>query len=180
MTDDTSTQAAWIKAALDRYESALIRYASSITGDLEQARDVVQDTFLRLCTADKEEVQDRLAAWLYTVCRNRALDVRKKEGRMQPLSDAQSAALAHGGAGPGAVAARNEVQGLVFDTVQTLPDDQQEAFRLKFQDELTYREISQVMGKSLGTVNRLITAALVAVRGRMKKSMEEPIEESLR
>ena len=53
------------------------------------------------------------------------------------------------------------------------------AFRLKFEDDLTYREISQVMGVSLGTVNRLITAALVAVRGRLMFS-ELAVEERLR
>ena len=36
-----------LRGLLDRYERPLIRYAQSIVGDLESARDVVQDTFIR-------------------------------------------------------------------------------------------------------------------------------------
>ena len=155
----------WVGAALERYERPLVRYAARITGDVESARDVVQDTFLRLCRANRAKVDGRVAAWLYTVCRNRALDVRKKERRMQPLTrDEQAEAAPDPGAGPRAAAERVETRALVLAAVDGLPVDQQEAFRLKFQDELTYREISQVMGKSLGGVSNLIAAALGAVR----------------
>ncbi len=41
-----------------------------------RAVDVVQETFLKLCTKDRSEIQSSLAEWLYTVCQNRALDVR--------------------------------------------------------------------------------------------------------
>ena len=48
-----------------------------------------------------------------------------------------------------------------------LPADQQEAFYLKYRDQLTYREISAVMGKSLGTVSQLMGAALGSVRQQL-------------
>ena len=61
------------------YESQLIAYAANIlAGDFERARDVVQDAFLRLFQADPARVRENLKAWLYTVCRNRALDVLRK------------------------------------------------------------------------------------------------------
>ena len=55
----------------------------------------------------------------------------------------------------------------IFEALDTLSEDHKEAFRLKFQDQLTYREISQIMGKSLGTVSKLITTALCTVRDRL-------------
>ncbi len=164
MDERDKTKAEWVKAALRRYEQPLIRHATSIVGDSERARDVVQETFMRLCAARRDEVEDRLAAWLYTVCRNRALDVRKKEGRMGPLDQTRAEAIANGGAGPRELAARSEAHGKVLRAIRELPQDQQEAFRLKFQDHLTYREIGQVMGKSLGTVSNLLTAALTTLR----------------
>ncbi len=48
-----------------------------------------------------------------------------------------------------------------------LPETQQEAFRLKFRDDLSYREIQQIMGVSIGTVSHLITSALQAIRQRL-------------
>src|SRR4051812_47542733 len=65
----------WVLAALDQYEGRLLSYAQRLLGDPDQARDVVQFTFLRLCDQSPEEIDDRLAQWLYTVCRNRALDL---------------------------------------------------------------------------------------------------------
>jgi RNA polymerase sigma-70 factor (ECF subfamily) len=170
MGDEPKSHAEWVREALERYEKPLIRQAFSITGDLERARDVVQDTFLKLCQADRASVEERLAGWLFTVCRNRALDVRRKEGRMGHLRDAQ--AVADPGERPSEEVARSQEHALVLEALEGLPGDQQEAFRLKFQDQLTYREIGQVMGKSLGTVSRLITAALGTIREQLRAGVD--------
>jgi len=170
MGDHLSTKAEWINAVLERYEQPLLRHAVRIIGDVEMARDVVQDTFLKLCKSDRNSVEDHLAAWLYTVCRNRALDIQKKEGRMGPLSNNQM--ISDIRKGPAEIATDNEIHGLVLNALNALSDDQQEAIRLKFQDQLTYREISQIMDKSLGTVSNLITTALSAIRQELRVKIE--------
>ena len=76
---------AFVQDALQRYERPLVRYALRYAGDLESARDAVQDTFLKLCTADVGRLNGKLAGWLFTVCRNRALDLRRKQRRSVPL-----------------------------------------------------------------------------------------------
>ena len=164
MKDENLNKSDWIRAALDRYEHPLLRYAMRYTRDAETARDVVQDTFLQLCRADMDKVAGHLAQWLYTVCRNRAIDVQRKDARMTTLSEAQAENCPSPTPGPGINAARKEEHTMVLDVLKTLPEKQQEAFRLKFQDQMTYREISQIMGKSLGTVNNLITKALTTIR----------------
>lgn len=167
MGDRTTTRAEWVATTLARYEQPLVRYTARITGDGERARDVVQDAFLRLCAADRSAVEGREAGWLYTVCRNRALDVRRKEGRMDPLPQNRVARIHSDSPGPGDQAALRQEHRQVLDAIGALPDDQQEAFRLKFQDQLSYREISQVMGISLGTVSALITRGMAQVRRRL-------------
>ena len=81
MNIDDSRRAEWVRAAVDRFSGPLTRYAQVITGDIEQARDVVQDTFIRLCDEKPGRVDPYLAQWLFTVCRNRALDVQRKQSR---------------------------------------------------------------------------------------------------
>jgi DNA-directed RNA polymerase specialized sigma24 family protein len=67
-----------ITEALDNHESLLIGYAREITGELESAKDAVQETFLRLSRQDLDVWRPRLRPWLFVVCRNCALDhVRK-------------------------------------------------------------------------------------------------------
>lgn len=172
MAGPKADTAAWVRAALERFEQPLVRYAQRFTGDLETARDVVQDTFLKLCTADRAKVEDHLAAWLYTVCRNRALDVRKKEQRMTPFAEGQAERLADAAPAPVDTAGLREEHALVWQALDGLPGRQREAFRLKFQDDLSYREISQVMGVSLGTVANLVAAGLETVRNELRDKLD--------
>ena len=69
------------------------------------------------------------------------------------------------------MAAANEAHAIVRAALDALPQGRQEAFRLKFQDGLTYREIADVMGVSLGTVSNHITSALTAVRARTRPTL---------
>jgi len=162
----------WVQQAMRAHEGPLLRYAASITGDLERARDVVQEVFLKLYQADRAQVAPHLAPWLYTVARNRALTMRKKEARMTPLLDGQANAIASTQAGPGELAEASEQRLLLAGALRRLPEQQQEACRLKFQNGLSYREISQIMGVSLGTVSNLITKALDAVRQELRAGFD--------
>ena len=85
MDHDNSNEAEWLRSAIEHFQGSLTRYAASLTGDADSARDVVQDTFLRLCEQKPKQLNGCLAEWLFTVCRHRALDVRRKEGRMTAL-----------------------------------------------------------------------------------------------
>ena len=78
-----------ITEALERYERILVSYAKEITGDLESARDAVQETFLRLSRQDVVALEPRLRPWLFLVCRNCSLDHRRKIVRFstEPIED---------------------------------------------------------------------------------------------
>ena len=71
MATDPISNSEFLALALERYEAPLVGYATHILGDVEHARDVVQDTFLKLCREGPGKVRDHLAQWLFTVCRNR-------------------------------------------------------------------------------------------------------------
>ena len=154
----------WVQSVLDKYEQPLIRYATHITGDIEQAREVVQDTFLKLCRRQESQVRDHLAQWLYTVCRNRALDVRRKERKMTGLSDAQQQIQDHAGLELSAALEQKEQFTEVMSILCTLPANQQEVLRLKFQGDLSYIEISRATKLSVSNVGFLIHTGLKAIR----------------
>jgi RNA polymerase sigma-70 factor (ECF subfamily) len=58
----------------------LLQYAMSIVGEIERARDIVQETFMRLHNQEQEAIEGHLSQWLFTVCRNCSLKSLKKEG----------------------------------------------------------------------------------------------------
>jgi len=161
----------WIQSVLARYEKPLIRYAAHITGDIERAREVVQDTFLKLCRQKSPPENDRLAPWLYKVCRNGALDVLRKEKKMTGIDEAR---LQHISTGPEfpALLEQNEQLAEVMHILNTLPANQQEVLRLKFQGDLSYQEISRITDLSMGNVGFLIHTGLKTIRQVIQKKAD--------
>jgi RNA polymerase sigma factor (sigma-70 family) len=155
----------WVPSVLAEYEQALIRYAAHITGDIERAREVVQDTFLKLCGQKPDQIRDHIAQWLYTVCRNRALDVVRKEKRMTGLSDVYDL-QAHSAIS--STMEKTEQLAEVLKVLNTLPSSQQEVLRLKFQGDLSYMEISRVTNLSVSNVGFLIHTGLKTIREKMQ------------
>src|SRR5277367_1966365 len=88
----SAPDASELSALLDRYERPLVRYAQSITGDLESARDVVQETFIKLARGELKESPEaprdarHTEAWLFTVTRRRAIDHQRKFSRITPMT----------------------------------------------------------------------------------------------
>lgn len=171
MQDIDDSRKEWILDALQRFEGPLVRYAANILGDVDQARDVVQDAFLRLWTADREQVQACLPAWLYTVCRNRALDMMRKERRMVPLDNIEVDACSTALSPARAQAETNERRERVADALSVLPYHQREVIRLKFQDALSYKEISQITGLSVSNVGYLIHVGVKTIRARLAEQV---------
>jgi RNA polymerase sigma-70 factor (ECF subfamily) len=156
----------WIQAALQRYETPLLQYAARIAGTSDGARDAVQETFLELVEAERSAVEPRLAPWLFTVCRNKALDLRRKDGTMN-ASRAEAAELTGERLDPSAAMVQGEERARMAALLARLPEKQQEVLRLKFQGGLSYREIASVTGNSIGNVGFLLHVALRSLRDRL-------------
>ena len=157
----------WIASVVERYEASLIRYAFRITGDLGRARDVVQETFLRLCRAGNEAPGDHLAEWLFTLCRNLAVDHLRKERRIRPMNDRMAQEIA---APPSDAVGKQEEEDRMVKELEQLPKPQQEVLRLKFQEGLSYREIGRITGHSVTNVGFLIHTGLKRLRERLAGS----------
>ena len=168
-TDGQTGKLDWIRTVLGRYEAPLLRYANRITGDVQRAQDVVQETFLRLWREEPENLDGRLAQWLFTVCRNQAVDVRRKEGRMTTLAATTPVEPAGKDPGPATLAERRETTGRILELLDSLPENQQEVIRLRFQNGLSYREISGVTGLSVSNVGFLIHRGVKTLRERMHR-----------
>src|SRR5512146_542457 len=79
----------FVQTAVADYQTPLTRYATRLVGDPDRARDIVQDTFVKLMGQPPQMVNSHLAEWLFTVCRHRALDVLRKEGRMKRFEEGE-------------------------------------------------------------------------------------------
>ncbi len=171
------TREQFVEQALAQYEGPLIGYALGIVHDLERARDVVQDTFIRLYQQDREKVQRGLKTWLFTVCRNRALDILRKEKRMVALEDEKAARIESKAVAPDRAADWEERVAQVMNALDRLSDNQREVIRLKFQQGLSYKEISEATGLTSGNVGFLLHTGLKRLRSMLP---EDLLDNSLR
>jgi RNA polymerase sigma factor (sigma-70 family) len=158
----------WVRSAVERFEAPLTAYAGHVLGgDVDRARDVVQEAFLRLIAQDRAKVGPHLTEWLYTVCRNLAIDVRRKERRMELLNDADADSATSNAPHPGARAELDDAMSHVLRSLRQLPRNQQECIRLKFQGGLSYKQISEVTNLTVTNVGFLIHTGLKTLRQRL-------------
>ena len=149
---------------LQRYERPLIRYAHGYTGDLEDARDIVQDVFVKLSQHLATLDHERLAPWLFTVCRNRALDHHRKHQRLVVMETETLDLETSADPAPNDAMEQRETATALRELIETLPVRQREAVRLKFIAGLDYQQISAAMQTSIGNVGYLIHHGVAALK----------------
>ena len=170
MTPGSNGQHDWVRAAALRLERPLVCYATRLLGgDAEAARDVVQDAFARLCDQDERDVGPRVNEWLYTVVRNRALDVMRKENRMSLLDEsaADQRIPSRTERDPAESAESRDASESIVALLDALPPQQAEVIRLKFQHGLSYAQISGVTKLSVSNVGYLIHTGLKTLRQKL-------------
>src|SRR5688572_28831495 len=114
-----------VLGAVARFQRPLVSYAVSLIGDVDRARDVVQETFVRLLQQDNLQ-EERLAPWLFRVCRNLSVDVMRKERRMTSIENADPAVSR-----TAEVVELRKDASTVLVLLDRLPKNQQEVLRLK-------------------------------------------------
>jgi RNA polymerase sigma factor (sigma-70 family) len=162
-----------IEALFAALESPLLSYVLRLIGERGVAEDVVQEAFMRL-HAQFENVREP-RRWLYRTVHNLALNERRQAGKTVSLDLPAEA----GGPStdttdpqplPDEQIARWEGIGLVRLSLETLDDRSRELIRLKFNEDLSYKEISERTGLSVGHVGYLLHHALKEVGEELAKN----------
>src|SRR2546430_6291178 len=157
---------------LRRFETPLLQYAKRITGNNEKARDVVQETFIKF-QRNGAVASEKTATWLFTVCRNGALNVCRKEKRMIYLDEEIIASREDKQPMPFDRIEQREASGFLMKILATLPPRQQEVLQLKFQNDLSYQEIAEITRTTANSVGVLIHTALKTLWERFRNSSKD-------
>lgn len=171
MADDAD----WVRDALRRFEAPLLRFAASIAGPAH-APDVVQDTFLKLCREDRQKIEGHLAAWLFTVCKNHAIELVRAERRLSSMEEVDVQPSPD--SGPVNKPERKENASRISAAMEALPERQREALLLKVDGGLSYKEIAEVMNTSVGNVGFILHSAVSRIREHLAAA-EAPVAREL-
>lgn len=158
-----------------RWEGPLLRFVSRLVDRPDDARDVCQETFLRIL--DKAEAfRDgaRFSTWMYQIALNLCRDHSRKKRRWGRLMIAEPATAVEmprehaapetSTANPAAAYEHNERQSAVRRALSILPREQREVLLLKEYEGLKFREIADVLGVAESTVKSRMYAGLDAMR----------------
>jgi RNA polymerase sigma-70 factor (ECF subfamily) len=150
---------------VDRYSGRLLYYIRRLLEDADRSDDVLQEVWLtvykKLNTLRDASV---FSVWLYRAARNRAIRLLRDESRYVFVERYDELDFID-----------DDRESLLFDDIdklhrvlKTLSPEQKEAIVLRFFEEMSYQEISDIMGCSIGTVRSRIHYAKQALRTKME------------
>ncbi|HUS88222.1 MAG TPA: RNA polymerase sigma factor [Desulfosporosinus sp.] len=129
---------------VERYQAPLIHFLRRTLGSDEDVFDCAQDAFLaayRNLSRYSEEHPFR--AWLYTIARNKALDLVRKRRREVPLTLDEN--LVNHQPRPEEVWLAKEQASMLAEVLNELPEHYGQALYLRFHQELSYEEIALIL-----------------------------------
>ena len=165
-----------LKEIFDKYHEKVYRIAYGVVRQREEALDVVQEVFIKLFRSIKNfKGRSHFYTYLYRMVMNAAIDHKRKvgrqfmssldeEGSFEPSEEAEK--------GPERVLLQKELEERVKLAMDKLPDEQKAALIYRDVEGLSYQEMAEAMGCSVGTV----MSRLHYGRKRMQESLKDYVK----
>lgn len=147
-----------------RHVALVVRYAASLCGNWETARDLAQEVFLKISRqAGAYEARSRFKSWMLTLTRNMVIDLKRRKtaktvsipdnpDRWAPLADYRNPADG------------SDSQAEMSTWLASLSPEQREIMILRHVEQLSYTEISEITGLREGTLRQIVFRSLRQVR----------------
>jgi RNA polymerase sigma-70 factor (ECF subfamily) len=154
------------------YQERLYWQINKIVKDHDDTDEVLQNTFLKVYRGFKNfRAEAQLYTWIYRIATNESFSFLKKKYKSQTLAlddtengianQLESSSYFDG----------NAAEILLQKALETLPEKQREVFLLRYYDEMTYKEISNLLGTSVGGLKASYHHAVKKIETFVKASM---------
>ena len=150
---------------IERYQAPLRYFISRLSANPETAEDIFQDTWLTVIRRIHSlKKTDAFSTWLYRIARNKVYQQFRRKRKLFELNEN--------------IAVPNDTENDVFSTedaakihrcLKELLPEYREVLMLRFLEQMSYEQISQVINCSLGTVKSRIHYAKLALKKEMEK-----------
>jgi RNA polymerase sigma-70 factor (ECF subfamily) len=169
-----------------RYGDSLLGYLTTMTGSIEQAEDLFQETFKRVHEKADTFRGSRIKSWLFAIATNVAIDGFRKSKRLQVTSlnqkldcddeesrELSAVAVVDNSYEPSQKAIMAERKEQVRQALDLLPTKQRATLVLAYYQQLSYPEVAQVLSCSIGTVKTQMYRALTTLAKRLPDISED-------
>jgi len=169
-----------LRQMIEQYQPMVLRTAKGFVKSTEDARDVTQEVFIDVITnINKFGGKSSLSTWIYRITVNRSLNFLRKNKKRRifwnPVQeDGDRVDPSNGIAdssrnNPSDILEQKELSIALHRALNSLPEKQQIAFTLAEFDDLSYKEIAEVMETSLSSVESLIFRARKKLQEKLWK-----------
>lgn len=141
------------RALMQKYQERLYWHTRRMVFEHDDANDVIQNTFVKVFKSiHRFEGKSKLYTWLYRIATNEAITFlnRKKKKSMSSLDDEESHISEKLEAD--AYFDGDEIQRRLQKALSGLPEKQRIVFSMRYYEEMTYKEISEVLETSVGAL----------------------------
>jgi len=159
-----------------RWERPIYALAYRVIGREEEARDVLQETFLRAYRGiGNFRGQAKFSSWIYRIALNLCRDWIRRERRTPVSPVPEGVDLGEMAAERGPVesieelVARQDLSRVVAKAMEQLPEEQRTAIILKEYHGMTFQEIADLQGCPLSTVKTRLYQGLIVLRRRLRE-----------
>jgi RNA polymerase sigma-70 factor, ECF subfamily len=166
------------QALVEKHSRNVFRLAYRMTGNEEDAEDVVQETFLKAYRSlQRFAGQAEFSTWLHRIASNCAVDLLRRRLLLKAdlrTEEGEEGELAAGGAGPERMLLSSEVQGRVARSLEGLTAMERAAFVLRHFEGRPIAEIGKTLGVRTGAAKNCVFRAVAKLRRDLAPLVEEP------
>jgi RNA polymerase sigma-70 factor (ECF subfamily) len=163
-----------------RYKDRLLNFVYRYLSSFEQSQDVVQDTLMKLYTsAHMYREIAKFSTWIFTIAANLAKSELRRQKRRRVISihtmgyDNKEYEIPSEDYSPERETTSNYGEKQIQEAIDTLPDQFKTVIILREVQQLSYEEISQILGISIGTVKSRINRGRLRLQKMLKELKEQ-------
>ncbi len=171
-----------METLVQRHYRTVFNLAYRLSGDYDDAQDIVSEAFIRVQNALPNFRGDaNFSTWLYRIVKNVFLDERKKQrvrshSSLEDMVDLEDSSVSRQvedpTPGPEWLMERNEQAELIQRAVLTLPKTQRLMIGMYHFQHRSYDEIAEIMGLPIGTVKSRLNRARLALKSKLHSIRE--------
>jgi RNA polymerase sigma-70 factor (ECF subfamily) len=167
---------------LDKYHPMVINTCNGFLHNRQDAEDIAQEVFIEIHNSIKTfRHEAKLSTWIYRIAVNKSLNQVRKNKRwrwIQSIEDVFSQVEAHRSSVRNDYTADGDFESqqqkaILQSALNDLPENQKIAFTLNKYEELSYKEISEIMSVSLSSVESLIHRAKINLQKKLLHLIEK-------
>lgn len=152
------------------YKDRLVYFAQKFLKSREAAEDVCHDTFAVLWESRRFlDPDSSFSSYLYTITRNRVLNVLRSEQSDEKLREHIMSRAVDAHETTSETVSTNELQEIIGKALDSLSARQREVFEMSREKNMTHKEIAEILGLSVYTVQEHVSSALKTIREVLRK-----------